>query len=182
MNRRAVFLDRDGTLCEEGPPPTRFDDLRLFRDAVPVVQWLTRQGFAVVVVSNQAAVARGVVTIGQVRAVNRGLAEYFACHGAPFLTVRFCPHHPEGRVPRYSAHCNCRKPAPGMLTAVADEFGIDLADSWMVGDNMTDIQAGWKAGCRSVLVRTGHGQRFESLLPPNVPVVDNLQDFVRLLG
>lgn len=182
VRRRAVFFDRDGTLCAEGPPPHRFEDLRIFADAVPVVQWLRARGFVVAVVSNQAAVARGVLTAEEVRRTHLALSHYFANCDAPLLATRFCPHHPEGVVPEYARQCPCRKPAPGMLTAMASTFGIDLARSWMVGDNLTDILAGRQAGCRSALVRTGHGRQWESRLPPGVPVIDRLQDLPRLVG
>lgn len=181
-NRRAVFLDRDGTICEEGPPVRRFEDLRLFDDVIPVIQWITQLGYAVVVVTNQAAIARGILTVREVNAVHREMAGYFASRGAPVLAIRFCPHHPQGTVPAYAVRCSCRKPASGMLTEAADNFGIDLARSWLVGDNITDIQAGWNVGCHPVLVRTGHGRMFQSMVPHTVPVIDNLGDVARILS
>ena len=158
MNLRpAVFLDRDGVLIEDAHYVGTPARTRLLPGAAEAVAALNRAGWAVVVVTNQAGVARGYFPAAAVEAVHAFLAEQLAGYGARIDGFYFCPHHPEGDVAEYRARCECRKPAPGMLRAAAADLGLDPARSWMVGDRETDLEAGAAAGCRTVLVRTGYG-------------------------
>lgn len=169
--RPAVFLDRDGTLIAEvghlGDP----DGVELLPGVPEALRRLRDAGFALVVVTNQAGVARGLFTEEAVRAVNARVAEVLGEEELWLDGWYFCPHHPD-----LTGACRCRKPEPGMLRKAATELGLRLEDSWMVGDHPGDAEAGWRAGARPVIVRTGHG-----LLPgsdhdpgPDVPVVDDL--------
>ncbi len=158
MNLRpAVFLDRDGVLIEDAHYVGCASRVRLIPGAAEAVAALNRAGRAVVVVTNQAGVAKGMFTAAAVEAVHAFLAEQLAGYGARIDAFYYCPHHPEGEVPEYRTRCECRKPGPGMLRAAAAELGLDPARSWMVGDRETDLAAGAAAGCRTVLVRTGYG-------------------------
>lgn len=148
-----MFLDRDGTLIEEvghlGDPA----GVVLIRGAAAALDRLAGAGFALVVVSNQGGVARGLFTEDDIRAVNARTAELLASAGSPAIDAWYwCPHHPD-----FSGPCDCRKPAPGMLKRAAEELDLDLGASWMVGDHPADAGAARAAGARSILVRTGHG-------------------------
>lgn len=153
----AVFLDRDGVVIEDSHylgDPAR---VRILPGVPEAVASLNRAGWRVVVVTNQSGVARGLFTEPDVEAVHEHLAELLCGYGAKIDAFHHCPHHPDGEVEAYRVACACRKPRPGMLRRAADELGLDLAASWMVGDRVTDLQAGAAVGCRTVLVRTGNG-------------------------
>ena len=142
---RAVFLDRDGTLVEEVPylhDPERV----VLLPGAGALAGLAAAGYALVVVTNQAGVARGRYGEAAVEAVHRRLAELLAGVGVRLDAVLYCPHHPEGTVPGYARACRCRKPGPGMLEAAAERLGLDLAASFMIGNHPTDVGAAGAAG------------------------------------
>lgn len=158
MERRevcaAVFLDRDGVLVEDRGLLVDAAELRLIPGVPSALRRLRENGFRLIVVSNQAVVARGMITPEGVEAIHADLLRLLEEAGAPRLdAIYFCPHHPEADVPEYRVHCDCRKPQPGTLLRAAEEHHLDLAASFMVGDRITDIAAGAAAGCRTVLVR-----------------------------
>lgn len=163
MNK-AVFLDRDGTLIRDGGYICDFKQVEVFPFAAAAVRRLNRAGFLVIVASNQSAVARGLCSEEQVQALHRELKAHFAGQGAVIDAFYYCPFLADGRVQAYRRESPLRKPAPGMLLQAAGDFGIDLASSFMVGDKADDIEAGRRAGCRTVLVRTGEGRMSESRL------------------
>lgn len=152
--RRAVFLDRDGTLIEDPGYIGRPEQVKLLPGVVEGLSELRRLGFALVVVSNQSGVARGYFGEEQVEAVNAAIAAKLGPE-ARIDRFLFCPHLPEGIVPEYSFACECRKPKPGMILQAARELGIDLARSYLVGDSERDLAAGRAAGVGTVLVRMG---------------------------
>lgn len=154
--RRAVFLDRDGILLTDEGLVVDARDLRFAPGAPSAAARLRAAGFDLVVVTNQAVVARGLVSEERVAEIHRVLAERLADEsGATIAAFYVCPHHPDADVDRYRVACDCRKPQPGLLLRAARELRLDLARSFMVGDRPTDIAAGSRAGCRTVLVRTG---------------------------
>lgn len=157
MLREAVFLDRDGTLIEEVHYLAHPEQVRLIPGAAEAVRRLNALGALVVVVTNQGGVARGYFPEARVAEVHAHLAAVLAGHGAKVDAFYYCPHHPTEGADPYRQVCECRKPKPGMLYAAARDLGIDLARSWMIGDKPCDAGAGRAAGCRSLLVRTGHG-------------------------
>jgi D-glycero-D-manno-heptose 1,7-bisphosphate phosphatase len=153
----AVFLDRDGVVIEDSHYLGDRDRVRLLPGAAEAVAELNRAGRPVVVVTNQSGVARGLFSEADVHAVHAHLAELLLESGAKIDAFHFCPHHPEADVAAFRVECECRKPKPGMLLRAAAELGLDLAASWLVGDRVTDLEAGAAVGCRTVLVRTGYG-------------------------
>lgn len=158
MNPRpAVFLDRDGVLIADDHYVGSPDRVRMLPGAAEAVAALNRAGWAVVVVTNQAGVAKGYFSAADVEAVHAFIAGQLAGAGARVDAFYYCPHHPEGTADAYRVRCGCRKPEPGMLRAAAADLGLDPARSWMVGDRESDLAAGAAAGCRTVLVRTGYG-------------------------
>ena len=153
---RAVFLDKDGTLIDDVPYNVDPAKIRLAAGAAEGVRRLHAAGYALFVVSNQSGVARGLFpesALGAVEARLRGLVDE---SGAELDGFSYCPHHPEGVVPPYARACDCRKPAPGMILRLAREMDVDLARSWMVGDILDDVEAGRRAGCRTVLIDNGN--------------------------
>jgi D-glycero-D-manno-heptose 1,7-bisphosphate phosphatase len=153
--RAAVFLDKDGTLVHDVPYNIDADRVRLKPDAGPALARLHEAGYALVLVTNQPGVARGLFDESELAPLWIELARQLAPHGVGFEAVYYCPHHPQGSNRRYAHACRCRKPEPGMLFRAAAEHGYDLARSWMVGDILDDVEAGRSAGCRTVLLDVG---------------------------
>lgn len=160
--RRAVFLDRDGTLIEEVGYLDRLDRIELYAWSSEAVRLLSRAGFAVVVVTNQAGVARGYFDEDFVSRANREVARRLTEGQAHVDGWYYCPHHPEGTVTEYRKVCDCRKPRPGMLHAAARDLSIDLPRSFVVGDRWLDVALAQAVGASGVLVRTGYGSSQEA--------------------
>ncbi len=148
----AVFLDRDGTINVEVNYLHCPADVELIAGVGPAIARLNRAGLLVVVVSNQAGIARGFYEAADVAAVHTHMTMLLRQSGAKIDGWYYCPHHPD-----FTPACSCRKPLPGMLLQAALDLKIDLKASWMIGDTRGDIEAGKAAGCRSILVRTGYG-------------------------
>jgi D-glycero-D-manno-heptose 1,7-bisphosphate phosphatase len=150
--RVTVFLDRDGTINEE---VGYLDDpyrLRLIPGAAEAIRLLNNAGILVIVVSNQAGVGRGYFSAATVEAIHQQLAKQLVDHSAYVDDIYYCPHHPnEG--------CECRKPKAGMLLQAARKHGIDMRRAFIVGDKVSDLDAGRQVGCRTVLVLTGYGEQ-----------------------
>jgi D-glycero-D-manno-heptose 1,7-bisphosphate phosphatase len=179
--KRAVFLDRDGTLLEEANYVSELERLVFFPFSTDAVRLLNRAGFAVVVVTNQAGIARGIVEESFVATAHAFITDRLAEGGARIDAYYYCPHHPQGIVEPYRGACDCRKPQPGMLKKAAVDLGLDLTRSFVVGDKMHDLEAGAAVGARGVLVRTGYGRREEATLGRGLApaaVVDNLMGAV----
>jgi D-glycero-D-manno-heptose 1,7-bisphosphate phosphatase len=177
MTRPAVFLDRDGTLNEEAGYLDRLERLVFFPYTVDAVRMLNRAGYAVVVVTNQSGVARGIIRPAFVREAHDHIAAHLVAGGARIDGFYACPHHPQAVVESLRIECACRKPKPGMLIQAAQDLSLDLARSFVVGDRWHDLEAGHAAGARGVLVRTGHGLTEEQSQDPRVEpaaVADNL--------
>jgi D-glycero-D-manno-heptose 1,7-bisphosphate phosphatase len=155
--RRAVFLDRDGTINVEKDYLHRIEDFAFIPGAPQAIRALREAGFMVIVVTNQSGVARGLYSEKDVERLHRFIQEELAACGTAIDAFYFCPHHPEHGQDQYRVACDCRKGAPGMLLQAAREHDIDLARSYMVGDKPADIEAGRQAGCRCIMVMTGYG-------------------------
>ena len=153
---RAIFLDKDGTLIVDVPYNVDPDLIVLAPGAVEGLTRLHAAGYRFVVITNQSGVARGKFTEAALGPVEDRLRELLAGFGVPLAGFYHCPHHPQGSVPEYAVACDCRKPAPGMLLRAAAELGIDRARSWFVGDILNDVEAGRRAGCRTVLIDNGN--------------------------
>lgn len=151
---KAAFLDRDGTLVEEVNYLARPDQLRVIPGVPEALRALRADGYLLVLVTNQAGVARGYFTEADVVAVHERLQTLL---GLRFDAIMVCPHHPEGVVPAYTRVCACRKPAPGMLLDAIARLGVDPARSFIVGDRDNDLATGRALGIPGYLVRTGYG-------------------------
>ena len=152
MTRRAVFLDRDGTLVHARHYPSRTEELILYDGIGEPIRRLQYAGFRLIVVTNQSGIARGLFTEDDLATMHADLAARLSAEDVHVDGFFYCPHHPDGIVTEFARACDCRKPAPGMIVRAAREFDIDTRGSWMVGDILADIEAGNRAGCRTVLV------------------------------
>ena len=156
--RPAVFVDRDNTLIEDPGYISRPDQVRLLAGTAESVARLRAAGYPVVVVSNQSGVARGYFTEDDLTAVHRRMQQLLGEQNAGVDAIYYCPFldGEEATVERYRRDSHLRKPKPGLLLMAADEINLDLSKSWMVGDSVKDVQAGRAAGCRTILIGTGH--------------------------
>lgn len=149
---KAVFLDKDGTLIENVPYNVRPELIRLLPGVAEGLRALHAAGFRLIVVSNQSGVARGYFPETALIGVRDRLCELLAPADVPLTGFHYCPHHAGGSVAEFAFDCTCRKPQPGLIRLAASEHRIDLASSWMVGDILDDVEAGRRAGCRTVLI------------------------------
>jgi len=157
LGNRAVFLDRDGVICEDVHYIKTPSQLKLLPRVGSAINLLNDIGFKVVVVSNQSGVARGYLTEEDVKKVNQKMINELggSCH---IDAIYYCPHHPEIGSKTYKKECDCRKPNPGMLKVAAQDLNLDLKHSFMIGDKMDDILTGYRAGCETIIVLTGKGR------------------------
>ena len=148
---RAIFLDRDGVICQNRPDHVKsWNEFRFLPGAKNSLAALSRLDLPIIVITNQAIVGRGMVPVRVVDDIHRRMVAGVEAHGGRIDRVVYCPHRPED-------HCDCRKPESGMLLQVAEEMGIDLSRSYLVGDAVTDLVAGQQVGCQLYLVLTGRG-------------------------
>jgi D-glycero-D-manno-heptose 1,7-bisphosphate phosphatase len=183
----AVFLDRDGVIIEDAHYLDDPHRLQLVPGSADAIAALNRAGWPVVVVTNQSGVGRGLFPLQAVEQVHDHLRQLLAGYGARLDAIHYCPHHPEAELPEFRQQCDCRKPRPGLLTRAAQELGLDLAASWMIGDRESDLAAGAAVGCRTVLVRTGYGSQVNAAALDrdtlNLEIIAaNLADAVAKLG
>ena len=165
--RVAVFLDRDGTINEERNFIRRPEELVLLPGVADAILELNQRDMLICVISNQSGVARGFLTEEDLIPIHTRLQEELAKSDARVDRIAYCPHHPTEGLPPYNTACRCRKPATGMIDDAAQALNIDLTRSFVVGDRLTDIQAGKNAGATSVLVLTGYGRQALSELERN---------------
>ncbi len=174
--RRAIFLDRDGTLTEEKVYLSAPERVVLLPGTTAALSDLREAGFTLVVVTNQSGIARGLYGEDDYHAVAKRLDEMLAEAGSPVDATLYCPHHPD-----FGPACECRKPATGMYRRAAAELGIDLADSYYVGDKVSDVSPALELGGVGVLVQTGYGADEAARVPTGTAVVEDLGEAVRLI-
>jgi len=152
-----VFIDRDGTISEEVGYVNHISRYQVYPWTAEAIRNFNEAGLKAIVVTNQAGVARGYFTEELVKQVHEKLATEMTRAGARFDAIYYCPHHPSVGEPPYRQTCNCRKPKIGMLERAAAEFGIDVAQSYVIGDRYGDIELAQNAGARSIFVLSGYG-------------------------
>ena len=179
MSRPAVFLDRDGTIIEECGYLTRLDDLALFPWAIDSLRLLKRAGFLIVVITNQSAVARGMIDETFVHAVHAEIDRRLRGTGAAIDGYYYCPHLVDSKIDRFRQSCRCRKPAPGMIEQACRDLDLDPSRSFTVGDRWLDVACGKAAGTRTLLVRSG-SEREEA--PPDLRADAILSNLVEAVG
>ena len=172
MSKRAVFLDRDGTLNVDVGYLSRPEDFQLLPGVVGALKRLQAAGFCLVVVTNQSGIARGYFDLTAVERIHQHLRQLLFQSGITLAGIYVCPHHPEGIAGgTYSTVCECRKGKPGMLLEAARDLGLDLARSFMVGDKVSDLEAGFHAGCVPCLVAPDDRAIAREMIPPYCAVV-----------
>jgi len=159
VKKPAVFLDRDGTLIDDRGYLDRMELLSLFPWTADALRLLKRAGYTLVVVTNQSALARGIIDEAFLTEVHRELSARLALGGAVIDGYYYCPHLTDAPIERYRLACRCRKPGPGMIEQACEELDLDPAASFMVGDRWIDVECGVAAGTRAIQVLSGHGTR-----------------------
>ena len=173
VEAKLVILDRDGVINFDSPDYIKHaDEWRPIPGSLEAIALLTRAGFEVYVATNQAGIARGKLTEGALSGIHEKMLAAVAAHGGRIAGIEYCPHHPD-------EHCDCRKPAPGMLLAVSAASGIALTGQPYVGDSLKDLRAAEAAGCEPILVLTGNGQETVKLHHPVAAIYDDLMAFAR---
>ncbi len=181
--KRAAFVDKDGTIVTNVPYNADTALMTLAPGAGDGLRLLQGLGYELVVVSNQSGVAHGYFPEEAVWEIRRVLEELLAAQGVALRDFLYCPHHPDGSIPRYARPCSCRKPGTAMLLDAARVHGLDLSRSWMIGDILDDVEAGAGAGCRTVLV-DGGGETEWLMSPARTPTIiaQNLLEAAELIA
>lgn len=155
MKDKFVFLDRDGVLNVDVDYLYRIEDFRWIEGAPQALAYLNKQGYRLVVVTNQSGIARGYYTVADMEKLHRYIQQELQPYGAKIEKFYYCPHHKEGRVPEYTCDCKCRKPKPGMLLQAYEEFPVDVERSFLIGDGKRDVEAAEAAGLKGYLFQGG---------------------------
>jgi len=182
MSNKAIFLDRDNTIIEDPGYINNPDQVKLLEGVTEPLSELKAMGYKLVVVSNQSAVAKGIVTEEALGQIHKRLEQLLAEKGVLLDRIYYCPYHIDGVIPKYRRDSDWRKPNPGMLLAAGKDMDINLPESWMVGDSPSDIEAGARAGCRTIMLA---GRTHEQKIKPGEPGPDyravNLKEVVNII-
>ncbi|RMD87679.1 MAG: HAD family hydrolase [Calditrichaeota bacterium] len=155
--QKAVFLDRDGTIIEEMGYINHFSRIRILPGVVEAIQLFKEADYKIVVITNQAGVARGYFTEQRLKEMHAYMLELFKERKAEIDRLYYCPHHPEGKVKAYAKTCSCRKPNTGMIDQAVSDLNIDLQQSYIIGDRETDIQLAVRLKMKGIFLLTGYG-------------------------
>lgn len=158
MNK-AIFIDKDGTLIHDVPYNVDPDRIVLYTGTIRALADLKERGYLLIIISNQAGVAHGYFEERALEAVKERLGILLGDVGIDGFY--YCPHHPQGAIECYTLNCDCRKPQPGMILQAAQDFQVDLSQSWMIGDILSDVEAGNRAGCKTILIDNGNETEWE---------------------
>jgi D-glycero-D-manno-heptose 1,7-bisphosphate phosphatase len=169
VRNKAVFLDKDGTLIEDVPYNVDPEKIRLNRSCIEGLQKLQEDNFKLIVISNQSGIARGYFSVKELEIARSKLMLLLNEAGVRIDGFYYCPHHPAGIVHPFAISCECRKPMPGMILQAAREHNVNLIESWMIGDILHDVEAGTRAGCKTILIDNGNETEwnFNDLRRPN---------------
>ncbi|HEY8464101.1 MAG TPA: HAD family hydrolase [Bacillota bacterium] len=162
----AVFFDRDGTLIAEEHYLHNPAELKLFPETIPGLQRLRQAGLSLYIFTNQAGVAHGYFTEADLHLLHQELVQRIAQGGASLNGIFYCPHHPEAKLQKYRFDCFGRKPNPGLLYLAACRDHLDLSNSFVIGDKLTDLKAGKQTGAATILVLTGYGEQELTKITP----------------
>ncbi len=171
---KLIILDRDGVLNEEREDYIKSpEEWEPIESSMSAVARLNEAGYSVVLATNQSVIGRGIIDMAMLNKIHQKMHSTLGRHGGWVDAIYFCPDAPD-------ANCDCRKPKPGLLYEIARRCKTELADVWMVGDALADVQAALAGGAKPALVRTGYGAKTEEEgnLPDEIPIFDNLHDFV----
>jgi D-glycero-D-manno-heptose 1,7-bisphosphate phosphatase len=181
MNK-AVFLDRDGTIIEDVGYLNNPQHIKFIDGSIDAIKKLNESGYKVVVITNQAGIARGLITEDMLQTIDKTLHKWILSGGAHLDSIYYCPHHPEHGVHPYKQDCTCRKPHPGLIKKAEKDLDIDLSQSFMIGDKATDVEAGQRAGTKAIFVRSGPREKEEGKIKEKPDhIAENLADAVNWL-
>jgi D-glycero-D-manno-heptose 1,7-bisphosphate phosphatase len=175
--RKAIFIDKDGTLIRDVPYNVDPALIELEESAAEALEMLKKYDYLIIVISNQSGVAHGYFREADLEQVKDRIQQLLRHEHVAIDGFYFCPHHPNGRENEYATQCDCRKPQPGMILRAAIDHNIDLSQSWMIGDILHDVEAGNKANCKTILINNGNETEWalsESRWPTNI--VQNLME------
>ena len=177
-NNKAIFLDRDGVINKEVSYLSNPDDFKLIEGSSEALRILKDLGYFLIIITNQAGVARGYYTEETLKEVHNKMIQILKQNSIELDDIFYCPHHPD-----FTGACNCRKPNPGMILQAKDKYNINLKDSFMVGDTLNDIETGLAAECQTVLVLTGYGIEEKKKINNIIPdfIFPNLLEFAKNL-
>lgn len=159
MKKRAIFLDRDGTINRDVGYPDSYDMIEIYPYSFEAVRKINAAGFLAVIVTNQSGIGRGLIRENNLLDIHRKMGIAFANRKARFDGIYYCPHYTESDFPEYRKDCSCRKPNPGMAQKAVRDLDIDTARSYMIGDKVEDILFGMNIGATPILLLTGYGQK-----------------------
>jgi len=175
--RKAIFIDRDGTLIEEVGYLKMIEDLRFTTRATRALSIFHELGFLNIVMTNQSAIARGILSEKELKKIHQRLKILAEEDGAPVDDIFYCPHFPGGRMAPHNVECECRKPKPGMILQAREKHDLDLQQCYVVGDKPSDLELARNAGATGILVLTGYGAQTRQQIDPSVSVFPNLYEF-----
>jgi D-glycero-D-manno-heptose 1,7-bisphosphate phosphatase len=184
MKKPAVFIDRDGTINEQRGYINHLSRFELLPGVTDAVKLLNKNNFFAIIVTNQSGVARGYYPVSLVHQVNELMTKSLEREGATIDGIFFCPHHPRGIVPEFTADCDCRKPKTGLVQQALKVLDIDMSNSYVVGDRYVDIELAIRLNLKGVLVKTGYGLGEVEYVIPEMPgkpshVAEDLLDAVK---
>jgi D-glycero-D-manno-heptose 1,7-bisphosphate phosphatase len=171
MTGKAIFLDRDGTINEEKGYICHLAETEIFPFAFEAVRLMNENHFKVICITNQSSIARGICSPEQVEDFHANLQKEFLKKQAVIERFYYCPYHPDGVIDSFKKIHPWRKPSAGMLFQAANDFQLDLARSYMIGDDLIDLLAGRNAGCKAILVLTGKGYETQKKLEKSAPII-----------
>lgn len=154
--KKAIFLDKDGTLLRDIPYNTDVKKISLTTGACHALQAFAAEDYDLFIISNQSGIAKGYIKEEDLQQVEEKIRNIFQRLGIKLSGFYYCPHHPQGEIEKYALNCDCRKPLPGMLLKAAQDHDINLEQSWMIGDILDDVEAGNRAGCHTIMVNNGN--------------------------
>jgi D-glycero-D-manno-heptose 1,7-bisphosphate phosphatase len=165
QQNKAAFIDRDGNLIHEVGYISSLNRIKFYVRSIKALQLLKDNGYKIIVVTNQSGVARGYIPESFVKSAHRRIDSLLKIHGLKIDAYYYCPHHAKKAISkRYMKDCDCRKPKTGMIKAAVKDFKLDLKQSFVIGDKLTDVHLAKNAGIRSALVMTGYGKKEKKLI------------------
>lgn len=173
MKKPAVFIDRDGTINEQRGYINHLSRFELLPGVIDAVKLLNKNNFFAIIVTNQSGVAFGYYPVTLVHRVHQLMTQSLEREGATIDGIFYCPHHPKGTVPEFTADCDCRKPKTGLVNQALKAFDIDMSNSYVVGDRYVDIELAIRLNLRGVLVKTGYGLGEMEYIIPEMPLKPN---------
>lgn len=187
MNK-AIFLDRDGVInhlifnpkTNEYESPHEPTDLEIIPGVFEVLKTLNNKGFLLFIISNQPSYAKGKTTLTKIKEIHRRLQEKIEDYGINITEYYYCYHHPDGIIPDYTKVCECRKPKPFFIHKAEKEYDLDLKNSWLIGDQDTDIECGISGGVRTILLKNKHSEKKRGSSSPTY-TIENLSETIKLI-